>query len=50
MGRSNRLVSTAVIYGKTQLGKPGHGWEDDIRVGLTDIWHVVHSAGSGWAQ
>jgi hypothetical protein len=45
MGPRNRLVSTAV----RPLGRPGHRWEDAIKLGLTDIWHGVDSGGSGWA-
>jgi hypothetical protein len=48
MGPSNRLESTAVTEGERLLGRPCHGWQD-IKVGLADIWHVLHSAGSGWA-
>jgi hypothetical protein len=47
MGPSNRLASTAVTEGKRLLDRPGYGWQN-IKVCLTDIWHVLHSAGSGW--
>jgi hypothetical protein len=48
-GSSNRLVNTAVNEGKRPFGKPGYGWEDDIKVGLMEIWHGVNSAGSVWS-
>jgi hypothetical protein len=50
MGPRNRLVSTAVIEGKRPLGRPGHRWEDDIKMSLTDVRHGLNSAGSVWAQ
>jgi hypothetical protein len=46
MGPSNILVSKVVIEGKRKLGRLGHRWEDDIKVGLTEIWHRVDSASS----
>jgi hypothetical protein len=46
MGPKNRLVSRAVIEWKRPLGRPGHRWEDDIKVSLTELWNGVNSAGS----
>jgi hypothetical protein len=49
MGPSIRLVRTADIEAKRPLGRPGNGRKDDISMGLTEIWHRLDSASSGWA-
>jgi hypothetical protein len=48
MGPSKkRLTSTAVIKGKIAFERPGHGWKDAIKGGLTEMWCGFDSAGSG---
>jgi hypothetical protein len=38
-----------VTEGKKSFGRPGHVWEDNIKVDLEKVWHAVDKAGSEWA-